>query len=286
MQEFLLIVLKVLDRLLNRKGRFEMKKIFKSFLCMMLVAVLLVPNISAFASTKSKETVSKQQVSIVKNNIETLENELAKHHTDVISELNKQISDYQTILKNAASTEDQNKIERLIITSKELIQDYSDYKQYRSSNIISNSDPVLEAEVATVIAYFQANGYKLAAELLTHARDSHRPDDLYEPYYGYLCAKSPVVDAIWNSSSLYGSAEFSANAFSSTVVKDLKYAIHEFCFIKHLNIGSSSYLEITDEYDYSSGDYTSVAGIAIEAMYQAQEAGILVPYEVYIELSR
>ena len=47
----------------------------------------------------------------------------------------------------------------------------------------------------------------------------------------------------------------------------------------------NSSLNVSDRYDYASGDYTGVAGVAVNTMYQAQQAGILVPYYVKINVN-
>lgn len=212
-----------------------------------------------------------------------MENELKNLHSDVVTELQKQITDYKKIMNKENNVEERSQINRLITITEELSRDYQNYKKNNSLQGVSQ----LKAEVAAVVAYFNANGYKLSAELLTHARDYHNPDGLYKPHYGYLCSQSPVVEKIWaNPNTVSGSDAFNKNAFSSTVTTDLYYSIHKFQYIKHFNI-NNSFLEIEDTYDYASGDYPfSIGGIAVELMYQAQEAGVLTPYLVYIKLTR
>ena len=39
---------------------------------------------------------------------------------------------------------------------------------------------------------------------------------------------------------------------------------------------------VKDRYDYATGDYTGIAGIAINTMVQAQNFGVIVPYYVRI----
>lgn len=196
----------------------------------------------------------------------------------------RQISDYQTKSKNAASSEESSKIERLITTTENLIQDYSNYKQSQSSYITTQGiyDPVYSAAVATVVAYFEMNDYNLAAELLTHASDNDEAGSEYYPVYGFLCGDSPVTLGIWNSSGpLSSSGVFPKNSFQSAELNDLYYAIHKFNYKKYLLDG---YLEINDPYDYDTGDYTGVASVAINTMVKAQDAGIIVPYQVIIDV--
>ena len=174
----------------------------------------------------------------------------------------------------------------MITATENLIHDYSDYKLFQSSNIkIQGSyDPIYSAAVATVVAYFETNNYNLSAELLTHASDNDVVNSKYYPNYGYRCAGSPVTLGIWNSSGNFsGSGIFPKNAFASAELNDLYYAIHKFNYKKYFS-SSGNYLEISDRYDYASGDYTGVAGVAIQTMYQAQQAGVIVPYQVIIDV--
>lgn len=55
-------------------------------------------------------------------------------------------------------------------------------------------------------------------------------------------------------------------------------------YTKTISLSNSS-LNVSDRYDYASGDYTGVAGVAVNTMYQAQQAGILVPYYVKINVN-
>ena len=41
-------------------------------------------------------------------------------------------------------------------------------------------------------------------------------------------------------------------------------------------------IDLRDYYDYASGDYNGMEGIAVNAMYLAQQSGAIVPYNVLI----
>lgn len=151
-------------------------------------------------------------------------------------------------------------------------------------SVETTSNTTLSAAVATVIAYFNANKYYLSAELLTHARSNTSLNSNYSPSYGYLCNGSPLLADIWTGSALSGTGTFAKTNGVSYVLDDLYYAIHKFSYSKYISL-SNSYLEVSDRYDYASGDYTGVAGVAINTMYQAQEAGILTPYYVKIKIN-
>ena len=37
---------------------------------------------------------------------------------------------------------------------------------------------------------------------------------------------------------------------------------------------------IYDRYDYAVADYSSIQGVAVNTMYKAQEAGVIVPFKI------
>lgn len=60
-----------------------------------------------------------------------------------------------------------------------------EYQAYNSGIFIQGKDhPVYTPAVATVVAWFHAKGYKLAAELLTQAKKNNKINSIYYPKYG------------------------------------------------------------------------------------------------------
>ncbi len=47
-------------------------------------------------------------------------------------------------------------------------------------------------------------------------------------------------------------------------------------------------MEIRDTYDFAEQDtdYSNLTGTAVQKMYEVQEAGVLLPYKVYIGLAK
>ena len=71
---------------------------------------------------------------------------------------------------------------------------------------------------------------------------------------------------------------FYAKGYSGNVAqKDLYYAIHAFSWTK-----SGGFVTLRDRYDFAPGDYNGIAGTAVNTMYLAQQAGVLVPFYLSI----
>jgi hypothetical protein len=145
-------------------------------------------------------------------------------------------------------------------------------------NAAASNSSIYDAPIAAVIAYFGAHNYKLAAELLGHAKFNKNQNSIYHPVHGDIVGYSPVMRKIAKSSKKKGSSAFENEG--NTQQKDIFYAIHLFNWVKS---GSSPmFININDAYDYEKGDYASIAGVAVNTMYRAQEAGVLTKYTVSI----
>ena len=104
----------------------------------------------------------------------------AQHLANVVAELEKQIEYYQELLNSFISQEQAEQIGNLISTTQELINEYREYMNTEQSR--GDFHLIYTPAVATVIAYFNAQNYNLAAELLTHARDNDNLDSIYSKY--------------------------------------------------------------------------------------------------------
>lgn len=152
-----------------------------------------------------------------------------------------------------------------------------------------SSNGALDIAVATMISGFSAAGYRLSAELLTHARDNTSLNSTYTPVNSDVLWGSPLLADIWIYGSTSGSDVFpNAGGVPGGIdpavgLNDLFYAIHKFEYYKNTSL-TNQYLEVTDTYDFDSGDYSSFAGVLVDTMYEAQEAGILTPYKVKVRI--
>ncbi len=239
-----------------------------TLVCCVLSALMMGSGMSAFAAEYDIDE------NTIKSNITAIEEELSENGTDVTSELNDMIADY-TALMSDASEEDIIQLTSLITTLKEVRDEYALYEAGISTY---KFHAIYTPAVAAVIAYFNSNGYSLAAELLTHAKDNTKLNSNYYPSNGQRVKQSPTFTSIANGKKTSGSAAFENTG--NTVQKDLFYAIHNFNWTK--SSASSKTVTIRDRYDYAPGDYSGIAGIAVDTMYKAQQAGVIVPYYVII----
>lgn len=182
--------------------------------------------------------------------------------------------------------ENKYKLERLIQSYANMISEYEDYKDKdESSDItISGTDhPVLSPAVASIVTYFTMNKFYLASELLTYAKELSDGGE-YEPYsvnnVRSTTEYSRLRREIINSGREPQSGTSNFEKGSSIADKDLYYAIHGYSYDYE-----SGLLTITDYYDFAyNKDYDGIAGTAVNTMYMAQLLGVIIPYDVRIEL--
>lgn len=240
-----------------------------ALMCSVLAIMMLVSSMTVFAA----ETTTDENV--IKNNITSIEEELSANNTDVVSEINAMIDEYSAQSIDATE-EDVAKYTALISTLEDMRDEYALYDAGISTY---KFHAIYSPAVASVIAFFNMSGYKLAAELLAHARDNTKLDSSYIPTNGNLVKKSSVFKNIANGTGTKGSASFENSG--STEEKDLYYAIHSFNWTKSSK--TSKTVKISDRYDYKAGDHNGgIAGVAIDTMAKAQDAGVIVPYYVNI----
>lgn len=260
-----------------------MQKKFISLASVVLSVLLVyVSSIPIYA-----ESIDIDEMSLIHEELDEMEKILSDSGTDVVRELSNQVERLNQLLETPMEYDDRQQILELIESTYEAIDDYTNYSSDSTISMLNNtrSNATLSAAVATVIAYFNAQGYYLSAELLTHARSNSTVNSTYSPSYGYKCNGSPLLAQIWNGSSVSGTGSFPKSG-TATDLDDLYYAIHAFSYTKTYGSGlNSSYMTVTDRYDYATGDYTGVGGVAVNTMYQAQQAGILVPYIVSIRVN-
>ncbi len=113
----------------------------------------------------------------------------------------------------------------------------------------------------------------MAAELLTHALANNDLDSIYVPINKDIMYESEVFTKIVNGNSTYGTSAFPNQGNTSD--KDLYNAIHSFYYSKS---ESGRTVVIQDRYDFAKGEYNSIAGIAVDTMVAAQDAGTIVPF--------
>ncbi len=219
---------------------------------------------------------------IYTNAVNAIEDDLSFHNTSVLDELIKQKNMYENMILNV-DAEDIKTIQSLINTLTDLISDYQVYYLNDYSNNISPMggfhlfySPIVES----AIAFFSLNGYNLSAELLIHARDNDVLDSYYTPANRSNIENSSIYTGVVDSSSLSGSSAFPNSGSDND--KDLYYSIHSFNYFKS---SSSNAVVITDRYDFEGTSWTSFGGVAVDLIYHAQQAGVLVPYLMELDFT-
>ncbi len=245
-----------------------------------LLAVLSTLFTSLWHYTKPTATIvsdSKilQKRSIDENLDDDVSTEINAESINISLEINNQLDYYDNLLKNTNDIETKDKIQDLINADKRLLNDYNN-----SLNLSSDENEIMLAsasyasEISLVNAYFQSCGYVLASELLLHAYSNGEVDSQYTPVNKDIITTSTVFQQIKTGSSLSGSSAFPNSG--TTQDKDLYYAIHAFNYLKS---PTGRVVNISDRYDYAkSNNYPSIAGVAVNWMYNAQEAGVLTPF--------
>lgn len=148
-----------------------------------------------------------------------------------------------------------------------------------TSPAASNSfdEAYLKTAVAAVVSWFAMKGYQLSSELLVVARNNTDEDRIYVPSNRVVAQNSSVVRDLIKAGRPSGSGEFPASGNL-----DLYYSIHLFEYTQ-----TKTMFVLTDIYDYEHGDQSygdSIAQVAVDTMADAQAAGIIVPYNIRIDV--
>lgn len=246
----------------------------KKILCIALSAIMLLSvSVYAFASDISVLNEAEQAISLI-------ENELYVNNTSVVYELSEMKNRLITLLKTTTDEDVAEKISSQIETLDEMIDEYESYKDGTLAVPYGSFHLIYSPAVSAIVAYFNSNDYYLAAELLTHAKENDTVDSFYAPTYGYLIKQTTEYNNVYSNGGTRGNSEF--NKTGRTVDDDFYYAIHGFTYYRDTLHRT---LEFYDRYDYAVADYDSIQGVAVNTMYNAQEAGVIVPFRLTIAVS-
>lgn len=253
-----------------------MKKIARKITAIVATMVIIMsmdmPALAMEIDLSSSKTSAEMQM---EENVEAIEAELNRQGTSVVDGLTNAIQRLQEEKEMCDTAAEQNKVQSIIDTTENLLQEYINYSSGISAQGVDH--PVYTPAVAAVASYFSASGYWLSFELLTHAQDNNILDSTYVPHFGSLIKDSIVVRRIVTAATASGTGEFPNSG--STMDKDLYYAIHNFSYTFNK---TTRVFTLNDRYDFAWGDYSGIAGAAVDTMYMAQLAGVLVPYYVKI----
>lgn len=154
-----------------------MRKLLTAILSFALVLMTManLATLPAQAAPSPSEEAAQAQA-----NLAELEAELALLGTDVVSELSQLRSTLTSELD--LSNGDVDTLTPLIETLEQLEGEYEAHNLGYAPRGVFH--PALSPIVAAVIAYFNAKGYYLSAELLTHAVNNKAVSSTYRPYGG------------------------------------------------------------------------------------------------------
>lgn len=232
----------------------------KRFLSSLLATVMVLSSAATvFADTNNVP----EEVNI---SVKEIEKELYEEGYTVNSAMDKYIENLNIEKTKLSDVEEIEKVQNLIDSAEKLTMQY---------NAKASSD---SKAVAAIVAYFGANEYYLSAELLSHAESNKKLDSEYIPYYRYRVHDSDVIAKIRKSSAVKGSSSF--NEGPTSLEMDLHFAINLFTWTK-----SKGVITIRDRYDFKPGDYDGIAETAVNAMWWAQEHGVLTPFYTVIQTS-
>lgn len=207
-----------------------------------------------------------------------IQEDLEKNGTSIEAGLTDLTLLFEQQKQGSSDLKEIEKLEQLISTIGDLSTDYKNYKNGELSTNNKNNitlqaqGSIYAPAVAAIASWFGSQGYLLSAELLLHAKDNTIYMSSYSPAYGSRVKSSSVTQRILASPARSGSGVFPNSG--GQIDKDLYYAIHRFNWTKN-----PSFL-ISDVYNFEIGQYSGLAGTAVNAMYFAQQEGYLTPYQV------
>lgn len=258
-----------------------MKKEFKKIVATVLTAAMAMSiTVPAFAAEtpKSEECTVQQMAS----SIVTLTNTLEDEGTSVIQELEVAIAEETNFLQTVTDEETRSKVIDLIGAYENLLNDWKAYEESSNTGIVPYGKPheTFSAAVAAVVAYFRANDYDLAAELLAYEADVSTGGTYSPVHTSHIYQTTLYKNTLAPSPNVSFKKHIEFNRGSTTADNDLFYALHGCDYIKD-NDG----IGISDLYDYSKSNYSwTLTGVAVSVMIAAEQYGTLVPFNVWIYL--
>lgn len=221
--------------------------------------MLLSISITAFAGQASSANEAAQAIALI-------EEELAENNTSVIAEL----TEMKTCLTDAEQ----------IAAIDDMIEEYVAYQNGTLAVPYGSFHLIYTPAVIAVVAYFNSQGYVLSAELLAHARDNDVLDSAYTPSNTALMIQTTKYAELCSNGLTSGTANFVKTG--ATVDDDFYYAIHACSYTKDT---ANNTITVTDRYDFAPNDWSDIQGVAVDTMYKAQEAGVIVPFQVTMTVS-
>lgn len=251
------------------------KKLKKWIAVLSVLAILcsVAPSLQLVSAESSADERVQQSINVI-------ETTLSEQDTDVMSELEAQLARYQALYENAETDGEREQIFALIVSTEGMISDYTCYVNGTPSVGRGIEHAVYSPAISAIVAYFSANNYNLSAELLSYARINNELNSFYHPVNGREVLSSPVFQEICANDQLSGSARFPKEGRVNDM--DLFYSLHQFDYAK---FDGGRLVVIKDRYDFAyNAGFVGLDNISVNLAYEAQEAGVLVPFYNIIDM--
>ena len=270
----------------------RIKKFLVSGVATLALMLGLVSATPAAAAPSAAQQQSAQVASAVET-ISSVDRKLAERGRSVDSALDEFASFYRNELRtnNELTAAQRKGIEQNLKGLAEASADYvatrgpvGDYAASKSRVSPTGGDPFPEptiptkaicaAAVAAVIAYFWANGYVFAADLLTHATVADATETYFPMHHDRVMATGLYQQLQSAPEYVVMSDEFKSS--SDPTEQDVHYAVGKFKYMKE----GPYVLSIWDEYDWDFPECPlgSIDEAAIAAMAHASMWGVLRDY--------
>ena len=221
-----------------------------------------------------------EKIDLVKNLISDIEIDLSEKGTNVVLEL----STFKTNCQELLSTNYNENLEILINEIDDVIFEYNEYKSSEQSRGVYNL--TYSPAIAAIAAGFIVSGWELSAGLLLHARDNDELYSIYNPTFAKNVGYSQTFKDLVKDNTISGTNVFyDPNFLNFTKYdEDAYFSIHEFSYQKIYYNETKINTIIHDIYDYAKDTRNGLKETLNNLCYEAQVAGVLVPYFVVIDL--
>ena len=221
-----------------------------------------------------------EKIDLVKNLISDIEIDLSEKGANVVLEL----STFKTNCQELLSTNYNENLEILINEIDDVIFEYNEYKSSEQSRGVYNL--TYSPAIAAIAAGFIVSGWELSAGLLLHARDNDELYSIYNPTFAKNVGYSQTFKDLVKDNTISGTNVFyNPNFLNFTKYdEDAYFSIHEFSYQKIYYNETKINTIIHDIYDYAKYTGNGLKETLNNLCYEAQVAGVLVPYFVVIDL--
>lgn len=262
------------------------KSLFISlFICLLAITFFLnEPKISAESTNTriSPILVPIERVDAIKALINDIEYDLNENNTDVVTELTEYKSTCQELLET--NSNDTENLEKLIEEIDEIVTEYNEYKL--NENTRGTFHLTYSPAIAAIASGFLMSGWELSAELLLHARSNNDINSEYYPTFAKNIAFTKIFTNLVNDNTISGSKMFDGPNFLNFTKydEDAYFSIHWFKYQKMYYSEGKINIKINDRYDYNEDTGNGLQAKLVNLCYEAQVAGVLVPYFTVIDL--